>query len=542
MRHILSVTSGCWEILLKALAEVGMEDQAERALKASRQQLDLMKGGRAARTRAAIFYEWDTSADASRAEKRQRDTDDAEARVRAAKIARGLGAGVQLPTSMSDSCELVLLNLKHMPSKRPPVASSAQRKQPVSLDVLVDAVLSNGASLSVDENHWYDRDGGFAWTLEEGEVDEDGRQELMYQCKATENETFMKQSSVAASRAFSRVLQSASSTRSEAATNLGKQLAARLAWMLKGVEPSDDLKDAQTMAVATENVQNNGDSARFARENPLTAACIGYDLVSSEGEKAFAAYSGLSSRVLNEIYVCNSNGEDDEGSSEKNQYSVCLDLYVASVVKACVSSTTSPSDSEKKRIANSAATSLPHQLLISPSVTTSSLSMVASLCDIEEVSKKAAKTPKQSIAESSALHAAKAAAEKRATSALLVLRDVAFQRDRMRGSAIGCAVAIAAGRVPASPPIQDKALKLVMNVLYQKNSDCAGKVVESATTELEHATQMSIDNHDKILKANAGKDGKEGSSGKAQLAPQSEEEKVILDKVRLTTHAHNLIF
>ena len=93
-----------------------------------------------------------------------------------------------------------------------------------------------------------------------------------------------------------------------------------------------------------------------------------------------------------------------------------------------------------------------------------------------------------------------------ATAALLVLRDVAFQRDNIRGSAIGCAVAIAAGRLPASPPIQDKALKLVMNIIFLKNSECAGKVIESATFELESVVQSSIENHSKILSAKEGSD------------------------------------
>lgn len=89
---------------------------------------------------------------------------------------------------------------------------------------------------------------------------------------------------------------------------------------------------------------------------------------------------------------------------------------------------------------------------------------------------------------------------------MLVLRDVAFQRDNIRGSAIGCAVAIAAGRLPASPPIQDKALKLVMNIIFLKNSECASKVIESATFELESVVQRSIENHSKILSAKEGSD------------------------------------
>jgi symplekin len=391
LRHILSVTSGCSEILVKALSQCGMEAQAERALDASRKQLNLMQGGRAARTRAQIFYEWDTSADLSRAKKRQRDTDDAEARVRAAKLARGLGSGIQLPTSMSDACELVLLNLKHLPSSRPPVPSSVQRSQHVNLDLVVDAVMSNGAALSIDENHWYDRDGGHAWTIEEGEMDEDGQKELIFLCKTTdEKETtkFAEQSRIAASKAFSRILASTSSNRSEVAANLGQKIAARLAWMLQDTNPDDN--------------------ADFAPRNPLISSCLEYDLNPPSGsELKTKAAAELSGRVLNEMYV-SSLALEEENVPPKKYYEECLDYYVSSVVDANNITT----NNEKKRSANLAALALPHQLLTSPSLTAASLTSVASFCDIEEISKKAAKS-KQSITESAALHAAKAAAEKR---------------------------------------------------------------------------------------------------------------------------------
>ncbi len=564
LRHFISVTSGSHEILVNALTEVGMGSQAERALQASRNQLNLMKGGRAARNRAAVFYEWDQSADASRAEKRQRDTDDAEARVRSAKIARGLGSGVQLPTSMADACELVLLNLKNLPPKRPPVASTTHRKHPVDLDFVVDAVLSNGASLSIDENHWYDRDGGDAWEMEEGEVANGGRKELSFHLNEKILETatnaaqkeelgdaekvFAEQTRAAASKAFSRVLLSASSARSGAVANYGKQLAARLAWTLQGVQPSADIESAHLMAVeATEKgAEKTGSSGslRFAKEYPLVSTCLAFDLVpklqtslpsDDNGSSSTAlAASALSTRVLNEAYVC--SVVDDGGDTEqKKRYGECLDVYVSSVVSACDSANKKPNDNEKKRIATNAASLLPHQLGAAPSITPSALNLVGSLCDIDEVSKKAVKTSRQSIAESAAGHAAKAAAEKRATAALLILRDVAFQRDAVRGSAIDCAVSIASGRLPASAPIEDKALKLVMNVIFPKNSDCASKVMESATKELEFATQYAIDNHDEIEEANkvnARKKEKLGHVSKSPLQPQSEEEKIALDRVR----------
>lgn len=561
LRHFLSVTSGSWEVLTDALKQAGMETQADRALKASKQQLNLMKGGRAARNRAAVFYEWDTSADDSRAAKRQRDTDDAQARVRAAKMARGLGSGIQLPTSMVDACELVLLNLDNLPSKRPPVASSKQRKQPIDLDFVVDAVVSNGASLTMEENHWYDRDGGDGWAIEEGEVGEDGRPILTFKMNSSvldagmkiaqgekvknTEKAFAEQSKLASSMAFSRVLMSSSTARSSAVADFGKQIAARLALTLEGVKNASEIERSHVMAVEAveSSMKKNAESEEelagaleFALENPLVSSSIAYDLTPNDVStdeieviNSAASTSSLAMRILNEAYVCSFN-------EDKAKYEKCLDLFVSSVVNACDLSNQNPKDNERKRIANAAASSLPHQLGAAPFLTSSSLNLVSSLCDIEDVVKKfSTKTPSQTIAEAAAARTAKAAAEKRATAALLILRDVAFQRDALRGSAVDCAVAIASGRLPASAQIEDKALKLVMNVIFPKNADCSDKVISSAAKELEFATRFAIENHGKIKKANestARKKEKHGYNPKSSLAPESDEEKQALDRVR----------
>ena len=561
LRHFLSVTSGSWEVLSNALKQAGMETQADRALKASKQQLNLMKGGRAARNRAAVFYEWDTSADDSRAAKRQRDTDDAQARVRAAKMARGLGSGIQLPTSMVDACELILLNLDNLPPKRPPVASSKQRKEPIDLDFVVDAVLSNGASLKKEENHWYDRDGGDNWAIEEGEVGEDGRPILTFKMNSSVLDTgikiaqgmepkdaemaFSDQSKLASSMAFSRVLMSSSNARSSAVADFGKQIAARLALTLEGVKPAKEIDKSHEMAVQAveRSIKKNAESdeelagaLEFALENPLVSSSLAYDLTPKDSSTAenevpntAASTSALAMRILNEAYVCSLN-------QDKGKYEKCLDLFVSSVVNACDLSNKNPKDNERKRIANSAASSLPHQLGAAPYLTKSSLNLVSSLCDIEDVVKKfSKKAPSQTIAEAAAARTAKAAAEKRATAALLILRDVAFQRDALRGSAVDCAVAIASGRLPASAQIEDKALKLVMNVIFPKNQDCSDKVVTSAAKELEFATHFAVENHEKIKKANEARlkrKDKYGHSSKSALAPQSDEEKQALDRVR----------
>ena len=556
LRNYLSVTSGGHGILVKALGAAGMGAQADRALQSSRRQLDLMQGGRAARNRAAVFYEWDHSVDNSRAAKRQRDTDDAVSRVRAAKVARGLGAGIQLPASMVDACELALLNLGNLPAKRPPAVGGVRRKQAVTLDIIVDAIVTHGASLLIDENHWYDRDGGDAWTMEEGEVGEDGKKALTFAMNskvleaakkstkgvalADTEKAFVEQSKLAASQAFSRVLRATSNARSEAAADLGKQLAARLAWTLKGVKPASDIEKANEMAVEAleASLKRNAESEEtlagaleFALDYPLVSSCLAYDLVPNgpasqpRDEATTSSTASLSMRVLNEAYICSLN-------ANKENYENALDIFVSAGANSSDLSNKMPSDGEKKRIANAAASLLPHQIGAAPSVTRTSLSLVGALCDIDVFP---AKSSKQSIAEAAALHASKAAAEKRATAALLILRDVVFYRDAMRGAAVDCAVSIAAGRLPASLPIEDKALKLVMNVIFPKNADCADKVVESATKELEVAMQLSIDSRDKISKANAANSKKKERprhGAKAALLPQSDEEKFVLDRVR----------
>jgi symplekin len=429
------------------------------------------------------------------------------------------------------------------------------------LDFVVDAVITNGTSLSIDENHWYDRDGGDAWIMDEGKVGEDGRTSFTFTLnnnvlKAAEKMTqgsemndseraFFEQSKLAASHAFSRVMHSASNSRSNAVADLGRKLAARLAWTLKEISPTDEVENAHAMAVEAtetrlkkdiESKESFAGSLEFALEYPLVASCLAFDLVpkgtsnarDDVGSSTSTPVSSLSMRILSEAYVCSL-------SEDKENYEKCLDLFVLSVVNACDLSNKTPNDSEKKRIANTAASLLPQQLAAAPSLSRMSLEMLGSLCDIDEISRKAAtKSSKQTIAESAALHAAKTAAEKRATAALLILRDVAFQRPSMRGPAVDCAVAIASGRLPASPSIEDKALKLVMNVLFPKNSDCEDKVVLSATKELEFAANYSIDNYEKIQLANESNAKKKEKEKQrhGSLKPQSDEEKIVLDRVR----------
>lgn len=187
------------------------------------------------------------------------------------------------------------------------------------------------------------------------------------------------------------------------------------------------------------------------------------------------------------------------------------------------------------------AAKMQHEFGVLPQVTSSALKLVSAMCDIDDIAKKAAeaarKQSQQSIATSAALHAAKQAAEKRATAALLVLRDAAFQRTDplSRQNAVRTAVALASGHFGASPSCEDKALKLVMNVLYARSESLANAVVEAAITELKIAAEYAVENYAKIQQANkeaAEKESSHDHSSKGHFSHDSDEEKLAMDKVR----------
>ena len=583
LRNTLSVTAGGCDILHRALKACGMEIQADKALKVAQQQAALRKAGRAARNRAAIFYEWEAAPD-ERSSKRQRQTD-ALSQLREARAARGLGGGIQLPANMVDACDLAILNLENLPDQRPASsAPSSEKNFPVDLESFLDAVMSNGASLSPDEGKWYARDGGSAWSMkfdeDEAGADRDAMcfaltdrafqaAEVIVSGAAPESDdarAFDQQRGEAASDAFSRLVLSTSSARSKHLTNFGNQLAAKLAWTLRGIQPSGDLKDAQTLAAKSiEALKERGDpvkdgsSARknadtmesLAGEYPLVPCCLAMDMIPTSqaadeptvGTASVASTSScLANRVLNEAYLHSCRAGDIANisdGSQRDEYDAALDMYVSSVVNACENANDKPNDTHKKRAATVAATSMPQQLAVLPDLTASALEITSSLCDINDITKKAAEASKKSsdktLAATASIHAAKVAAEKRATQALLTLRDAAYQRSKpqMRSSAVDCAVAIAAGRLPASHIIEDKALKLVMNVLYQKNADIADCVVTSAINELDWAAKYAIDNYDRIQQANEEtKTSDEADENVALIKPLSDVEKDALEKIR----------
>jgi symplekin len=572
LRNALSASTNSWQILHKTLKLCDMEIQADKALSMARQTTALKTAGRAARNRANMFYEWDTSAADQRVSKRQRETDDALAKMRAAKKARGLGHGIQLPSSMVDAIDLVLANLTHLPKKSPSGASTSKKKTPVTLDFVVDAVMTNGASLAQEEGRWYSRDGGSAWstqldaehryqlsskllsaTLEQEDEESKSSSKPDTTSLADQKKMYQSQSKTAAAEAVGRIVAIGAQSRHAKITQFAHQIAARLAWSMQDVPPPANLQPAHDMSAeaikrAKSRISDDDKGRawdRLSTSFPLVTSCLALEATSeiSFGEESAKQNSGsdaslsLSSCVLNEAYLKSCITGDDTTEDSSWKYDCSLDVFVGAMVHASERANDKPSNNERKRVAAQSASSMQRDLSVLPRLTPSSLTLASAMCDIDDLTKRAAEsTRKAAHASTGALNAAKQAAEKRATAALLVLRDGAFQRSNpeSRRSAIACAVGIASGRLPASASCEDKALKLVMNVLFPKCDSISNGVVQAATAELKTASEFAIKNYDKIQVAN--KKALEENAAQLQqmaaFAPDSEEEKLAMEKVR----------
>jgi symplekin len=475
---------------------------------------------------------------------------------------------LKLPTSMVDSVELIMGNLTHLPAKRP-ASSSSKRKTPATLDFVIDAIMTNGASLAQEEGRWYNRDGGDAWSKEP-----DGQYQLSAKLLAlvssdadmakesSKAETtaaqdqkimFQDQCQIAAAEAVGRIVLNGQGSRNPEMTQLANDLAARLAWTLKKVQPPSQLKPAQDMALDAiqstkkrlEETEKQEALDKLASSFPLVTSCLALDATSTvnyaiEGK---ANAPSLRSSVLNEAFAQSSFRESME--SEENEkswkFDSALDLFCGTILHSSERSSDKATDNDRKRVATNLAASLQRELSILPSISSSALTIIGGMCDFDEISKKAAeaarKTSQQTIAASAAFHAAKQAAEKRATTALLALRDAAFQRSNpeARQSAVRTAVALAGGRLGASSSCEDKALKLVMNVLYARSDVLADQVVEAAVAELKLASEYAIENYGKIQTANSAAKAKENPAEhtpNGPFAPESAEDKLAMEKVK----------
>jgi len=655
LRHTLSLTTKSSTILHSALSSNNMKQQADKALKKAQDDLNMKNSSRRVRDQAAIYYEWDSSANnngssqqhenngggAVMMDNRGKKRHDALERMRIAKAARGLGNGIQLPVNMADAVELVMINLANLPASRAAATAGSgsgssgtgekkgggggeKRKRPMNLDFVVDAIMTNGASLVSDESRWYIRDGGAAWMMDvtayvsdDDDADNDNdyweeerrnitddmmtkrgpapvsftidtktlaAADASMQGKSTdESKLYVEQCKMAASDAFHRIVTRASTARERLIADFGNSIASRLAWSLKRVKPSQELGIVVgTSIVGSGGIMEGGkgDSSlgSFADDYPLIPSCFALDMETSArigaanvlanrtddgGKDLLGPSSSLTNRILNEAYledITSTQGQTNESLSEcMNQrlktggrYEKSLNVYVLSILDACKRADEKPNDTRRKRLATVGASALPQQLAIVPAMTPSALELTSAMCDITAITKKATEASRKAssnIALNAAMHATLKpypnpdpnsatikAAEKRATGSLYVLRDAAFQRTKgdVRRSAIDCAVGIATGRLPASPSIEDKALKLVINVLFPKSTDLANTVVASATEELERASVYAIKNFDRIKKANerAAGGSQQQRTDNHSHSLQSDEEKVAMERVR----------
>ncbi|KAL3938856.1 MAG: hypothetical protein SGBAC_006311 [Bacillariaceae sp.] len=558
LRNSLSVQTKSFQILLKTLIKSEMKVQAEKAHKMAQQTLSLKTAGRAARNRANMFYEWETSAD-QRSSKRQRETDDALAKMRAAKAARGLGQGIQLPTSMADSIDLIMANLQHLPSKKPP--RSSKQKTPATLDSLVDAINTNGASLAQEEGRWYSRDGGEAWksrmdgdtyyelseklvstiTAEDGPDKKRSKQEV--EAIHSQKTLFHKQCKVAASEAMGRIISNSTSSRNLQLTKFANQVAARLAWTLKDVPVSSNLRPAQQMANDTiqsskkrlTEKEKQKSLDEFASSFPLVATCLAMEATTVPESEAPEDRPSLGRSILDEAYANSCYEVPAKGKNPWNSYDTSLNLFVGSFLHSGERANDKPTDNIRKRTAAYLTGTMQQQIGAMPIVEKSTFELLSALCDTEEISKKAVeadrKGSQQTIAATASFHATKQAAEKRAVTALLTIRDSAFQRDdvQTRSNAVGAAVSIASGSMNASKSIEDKALKLVMNVLFPKSTALADLVVEAAIAELKKASDFAVAKYDSIREENTKNTAK---GPKGAFAPSSDAERLVMEKLR----------
>jgi symplekin len=556
LRNALSVVANASDFLHEALKECDMEVQADKALFMAKQAVELRGKGRKDRNIANMFYEWDSSAQEG---KRQRETDDALATMRAAKKARGLGHGIQLPQNMADAVDLVLANVHNLPGKKPASSGVKNRKVPITLDFVIDAILSNGASLAQEEGRWYERDGSGAFGFRgENEVKFELDEKFMEkvagtatgnQDNAAARDHFLKDAAASSADALGRIALLAVNTRSKYHAQLGNEIAARLAWTLNRAKPPTGL--LATHALVEESVSSLSDKyatssekeslMRFVKDYPLVSSCLSLDFASTKAEAKPDTRRTLSSHLLSEAFLqANSVAgaeNEDEGSGTPGKYHHCLDTLVASVVRAGSLADEKPIDSDRKRAAALASTQLQGLCQSLPDLSPSSLKLIGALCDVTAISKRASeatrKAANQTIAATAAVHAAKAAAEKRATTVLLALRDIAFSRSSVvtRRGAVEAAVMLAAGRLPTNQAIEDKALKLVMNVLFPKSESLGTLVTDASTKELQECANLAISKYDEIVNANKESAEKRDKSTHGD-GPSSDVEREVMDQAK----------
>ena len=478
LRNYMSMTfRESSKILHKALSseKIGMKIQADKAHFEADRNWKLMTGSRKARQEAAGFYQWESTTggadeitDASN--KRRMKGDTALERMREAKRQRGLGNGIQLPNSMVDACELILVNLKHLPTSRA-IATTGERQAPtkqiisehkpkreVDLEYFVDAIMTNGASLESDETRWYGRDGGVAWKMsgaaivsddEESDSNDTGSGNsksvpitFTLDTKTTEaakismqpderkqtdeSILYTEQCRAASSDAFARIVKGSGSDRDQEISKFRNQIAARLAFTLKGVQPVGEFKDKHDITVEhlsarLKEMKKNSDGDKnkisrlisFSEKYPLVSSSFAFDLEAQARRQgntdvgvkvSVDAGTTLANRLINEAYL---EKQDSSGKREESSiYDETLGLYVSTAVDAGQKADEKPLDLERKKMATMAAMSLAQHLAIAPNITKTSLELTSTMCDVETITRKAheaaTKATNQNLATSAA--------------------------------------------------------------------------------------------------------------------------------------------
>ena len=91
---------------------------------------------------------------------------------------------------------------------------------------------------------------------------------------------------------------------------------------------------------------------------------------------------------------------------------------------------------------------------------------------------------------------------------------------------------VASGSLPASHSIEEKSLKLVMNVLYPRSDLLAACVIEAASSELLKASAFAASKYEDICEANNEADKNEKTANANSQSKSSDLEREVMDTVK----------
>ena len=206
-----------------------------------------------------------------------------------------------------------------------------------------------------------------------------------------ESKEYTNQCHTAAADAFERILSRTNTARDKSVMRFGNELAARLAWTLKDVKPSSELKSLNS----SKEKDKKEDKDSFTKEFPLVSSCLKFELetsnssMDSESKSKHEPSDLLSNRVLNEAYI------NDICKNEDMQYGRALEFYISSILDHCKKADNKPNDKLRQKLAGNAASALRQQLAVLPSLPSKALELTSALCDIDDITKKAAEASRK---------------------------------------------------------------------------------------------------------------------------------------------------